>query len=102
MTARIYLPGRNVMQSGRANSQRWVLEFAPDLPKTAEPLMGWTTSADTKEQVRMTFATKEAAIAYAEKRGLAYEVIEPPAARRPETKSYADNFRWGKPENWTH
>jgi hypothetical protein len=102
MTARIYLPGRNVMQSGRANSQRWVLEFAPDLPKTAEPLMGWTTSADTKEQVRMTFATKEAAIAYAEKRGLAYEVIEPPTAKRPETKSYADNFRWGKPENWTH
>jgi hypothetical protein len=64
--------------------------------------MGWTTSADTKEQVRMTFATREAAIAYAEKYGLAYEVIEPPAAARPTSKSYSDNFRWGKPENWTH
>ena len=101
MTARIYLPSRNVMQSGTANVQRWILEFASDLPKTAEPLMGWTTSADTKEQVRMSFDTKEAAIAYAEKQGLAYEVIEPPAAR-PKPKSYADNFRWGKPENWTH
>jgi hypothetical protein len=101
MTARIYLPTRNVMQSGKANSQRWILEFATDQPKTAEPLMGWTTSADTKEQVRMSFATKEAAIAYAEKHGLAYEVIEPPPAR-PKRNSYADNFRWGRSDNWTH
>jgi hypothetical protein len=101
MTARIYLPSRNVMQSGRANAQRWILEFTSDLPKTAEPLMGWTTSADTKEQVKLQFASKEAAIAYAEKRGLVYEVIEPPP-ERPKTKSYSDNFRWGKPENWTH
>jgi hypothetical protein len=101
MTARIYLPSRNVMQSGRANTQHWILEFGSDLPKTAEPLMGWTTSADTKEQVKLRFASREAAIAYAEKHGLAYEVIEPPP-ERPQAKSYADNFRWGKPENWTH
>jgi hypothetical protein len=101
MTARIYLPSRNVMQSGRANSQRWILEFPPELPKPIEPLMGWTSSLDTKEQVRMSFATREAAIAYAEKHAIAYEVVEPPA-KRPATKSYSDNFRWGKPENWTH
>src|SRR5262245_1342917 len=101
MAARIYQPSRNVMQSGKANSQRWVLEFTSDLPKTAEPLMGWTTSADTKEQVRISFASKEAAIAYAEKHGIAYEVIEP-SPKRQTPKSYADNFRWGKPENWTH
>jgi hypothetical protein len=101
MTARIYRPSRNVMQSGRANTQRWVLEYTSDQPKTAEPLMGWTTSADTKEQVRMTFATREAAIAYAEKHKNAYELIEPLPVR-PKTKSYADNFLWGKPENWTH
>jgi hypothetical protein len=89
------------MQSGKANSQRWVLEFPSDSPKTAEPLMGWTATADTKEQVRMTFATRDAAVAYAEKHGIKYEVIEPPA-EKTEVKSYADNFRWGKPENWTH
>ena len=101
MIARIYLPSRNLMQSGRANSQRWILEFTTDLPKTAEPLMGWTTSPDTAEQVRMQFATKEAAIAYAEKHVIAYEIIEP-SPKRQTAKSYADNFRWGKPENWTH
>jgi ETC complex I subunit conserved region len=101
MPARIYQPSRNVMQSGRANTQRWILEFISDLPKTAEPLMGWTTSADTKEQVRMSFASKEAAVAYAEKHGIAYELSEP-SRKRLEPKSYADNFRWGKPENWTH
>ena len=101
MAARIYQPSRSVMQSGKANSQRWVLEFTSDLPKTAEPLMGWTTSADTKEQVRISFASKEAAIAYAEKHGIAYEIIEP-SPKRQTSKSYADNFRWGKPENWTH
>ena len=101
MVARIYQPSRSVMQSGKANSQRWILEFTTDLPKTAEPLMGWTTSADTKEQVRISFASKEAAIAYAEKHGIAYEIIEP-SPKRQTPKSYADNFRWGKPENWTH
>ena len=101
MAARIYQPSRNVMQSGRANTQRWILEFISDLPKTAEPLMGWTTSADTKEQVRMSFASKEAAVAYAEKHGIAYDINEP-SPNRLKLKSYADNFRWGKPENWTH
>ena len=101
MAARIYRPSRNLMQSGTANTQRWILEFPSDLPKTAEPLMGWTTSADTKEQVRMSFASKEAAVAYAEKHAIAYEIIETPA-KRLKPKSYADNFRWGKPENWTH
>jgi hypothetical protein len=101
MTARIYLPTRNVMQSGRGNSQRWILEVPPELRNPAEPLMGWTSSLDTKEQVRMSFTTREAAIAYAEKHGIAYEVVEPPATR-PKKKSYSDTFRWGKPENWTH
>ena len=101
MTAKIYRPARNAMQSGKGNAEFWLLEYEPELPQTAEPLMGWTTSADTKEQVRMSFATREAAIAYAQKRGIAYEVVEPPATR-PKKKSYSDNFRWGKPENWTH
>ena len=101
MAARIYQPSRNVMQSGTANTQRWILEFISELPKTAEPLMGWTTSTDTKEQVRMSFASKEAAVAYAEKHGIVYDINEP-STKRLKPKSYADNFRWGKPENWTH
>ena len=101
MIARIYKPARTATQSGLANTKDWILEFEPEQARMIEPLMGWTSSLDTKEQVRMSFATREAAIAYAEKHGIAYEVVEPPATRQKK-KSYSDNFRWGKPENWTH
>ncbi len=84
------------MQSGPGNARAWVLEFDPTAPAVIDPLMGWTGSADTQGQVRLRFATKDEAVAYAEKRGLAYRVIEPREARlRP--KSYADNFRHDRP-----
>jgi hypothetical protein len=101
MAARIFKPTRNAMQSGKGKSKAWVLEFEPRGPKAAEPLMGWTSSGDTMQQVRLSFDTKEQAIAYAEREGIAYEAVpEPPA--RPIRKSYSDNFRWGRPDNWTH
>lgn len=91
-TARIYRPAPSVMQSGRATAKSWVLEFEPMFAPTIDPLMGWTGSRDALQQVRLTFPTKEQAIAFAERQGWAYTVSEPrPPKIRP--KSYADNFR---------
>jgi hypothetical protein len=101
MVARIYKPARNAMQSGHARSQGWVLEFEAEAPRGIEPLMGWTSSGDTRQQLRLNFDTKDQAIAYAQRSGLAYQVFEPPPQGRPR-KSYADNFRWGRPDLWTH
>lgn len=101
MTARIFKPARTAMQSGEARTKEWVLEFAPASPRSADPLMGWTSSRDTQTQVRLEFDTKEEAIAYATREGLAYTVADP-KPRKPIRKSYADNFRFGRIGNWTH
>lgn len=97
MTARIYCPAKTAMQSGRAKSKRWLLEFEAQHAKTADPLMGWTSSSDMKaDQLRLWFATREEAVAYAERHGIDYRV-EQHNNRRIEPKSYADNFRWHRP-----
>jgi hypothetical protein len=80
------------MQSGRANTQQWVLEFEPATVRRADPLMGWIGSEDTLGQVRLRFDEPEAAIKYAEKQGLEYRVDEP-RVRNVKPKNYADNFR---------
>jgi hypothetical protein len=101
MTARIYKPAKAATQSGQAKSERWTLEFEADAPREVEPLMGWTSSSDTRGQVRLSFATKEEAVAYATRAGLAFQVIEPkPVARR--IVAYADNFKSTRLGQWTH
>ena len=92
MLARIYRPSKTAMQSGRYGTRYWRLEFAPDKPRTIDPLMGWTSSADTRTQVKLKFDTEEEAIAYCEKHGIPYEV-ENPHNRRIKPKAYADNFK---------
>lgn len=101
MTARIYKPAKNAMQSGQANTQAWVLDFEPEVPRQVEPLMGWTSSFDTRQQLQLRFETKEEAIAYCERNGIAYQVSEEkPSARR--VISYADNFAFHRRDAWTH
>ena len=78
MTARIYRPARTAMQSGNAKTKEWVLDYEPEQPRTVEPLMGWTSSGDMKQQVRLHFATKEEAVAYCEHQGVPYQVFESP------------------------
>lgn len=65
----IYQPAKSAMTSGRAGTKRWLLEFEPQSPPFIEPLMGWTGSTDPMAQVRLTFPTREAAVAYAERQG---------------------------------
>jgi len=101
MTARIFRPAKTAMQSGLARTKTWVLEFEPEEPRAVEPLMGWTSSSDMDAQVRLEFDTKEEAIAYAERNGIAYSVAEP-KLRKHQPKSYADNFRFGRIGRWTH
>ncbi len=101
MRARIYQPPKNAMQSGWATTRGWVLEFEPAEPLRADPLMGWIGSADTQAQVVLHFATQEEAVAYAEKNGIPYD-LERPLRREVKPKAYADNFRFGRIENWTH
>ena len=101
MTARIYRPAKTAMQSGTAKTRRWVLEFEPARAREIDPLMGWTSSADMNQQVRLTFESREAAEDYARRQGLTYRVITP-KPRRPTQKSYADNFKFGRIGTWTH
>ena len=94
--ARIYQPAKTAMQSGRAGTRRWVLELVGEGRRAQDPLMGWTGSADTDQQVRLKFASKDEAVAFAEANGYAYAVAEP-HTRRVKPKNYADNFRYDNP-----
>jgi hypothetical protein len=89
------------MQSGAANTKDWLLEFEPAEPRTIEPLMGWTSSGDMRQQVRLSFDTKDEAVAYCERHGIAYQVFEPKIAQR-RLISYSDNFAFNRRDAWTH
>lgn len=101
MLARIYKPARNAMQSGQAKANDWVLEFEPEQARRIDPLMGWTGSGDMKGQVRLTFETREEAVAYAERYRIPHQVFEPKEAKRA-VRAYADNFKYTRKAQWTH
>jgi hypothetical protein len=101
MSARIFSPAKTAMQSGQAKTGRWVLDFDPETPRKIDPLMGYTTSSDMRSQIRLTFETKEEAIAYAEKHGIDFRVQEPKEPKRRQI-SYTDNFRYDRKIPWTH
>jgi hypothetical protein len=91
-TARISEVQRKTTQSGKANAGRWLLEFEREQPLRPDPLTGWNGSTDTNPQVRLTFDTKESAIAYAQRHGLDYHLIPAPPITL-KLQAYADNFR---------
>ena len=91
-TARISELDRKTTQSGKANAGLWLLEFERQEPLRPDPLTGWNGSGDTRPQVRITFQSKEEAIAYCDKHGLAYHVVPAPPVRL-KLQAYADNFR---------
>ena len=88
--AKIYIPAKTAMQSGRGKLKNWVLEFITKDP-SINPLMGWETSTDTLEEVILKFPSKEKAIEYAKKNNISYKVIEP-NKKEFVIKYYADNF----------
>jgi len=101
MTALIFRPARNAMQSGKGKIKNWILVHDPEVAREVEPLMGYTSSSDMQSQVRLSFSSQEEAEAYARKAGLAYRVEEPHDPS-PKKVSYPDNFRNDRKTPWTH
>ncbi|SEQ09435.1 ETC complex I subunit [Thalassovita taeanensis] len=103
MRARIYKPARNAMQSGVAKTRNWVLDYMPASAREVDPLMGWTSSGDTQTQVRLSFASKEAALDYAREHGIEAVVTEP-KPRKPNIRvgGYGENFATNRRGAWTH
>ena len=88
--AKIFIPTKTAMQSGRGKTKKWVLAFETKNTKT-NPLMGWESGEDTLSEVSLKFSTKEKAIEYAKKNNINFQVIEPKKSNFI-LKSYADNF----------
>ena len=102
MQARIYKPAKTAMQSGKAKSTHWVLEYQnADGSRRPDPLMGWISSNDTSSQIRITFETSEDAIAFAKREGLTFTVEDERASKRL-VKSYSANFSADRKQPWTH
>jgi hypothetical protein len=102
MLARIFRPAKTSMQSGRGKPGVWRLEFEPSAPRGIEPLMGWTSGKDTRSgQVTLEFDTREEAVAYCERDGIPYQVVDAKAAP-PVPKAYSDNFAFRRRFPWTH
>lgn len=91
------------MQSGQAKSDLWVLEFAQNTARVVDPLMGWTSSGETQNQVRLTFDSQKAAQDYARDNGIVYSVSQP-NKRKPIIRQggYGDNFATKRRTVWTH
>jgi hypothetical protein len=100
MIARIFRPAQTAMQSGRAGTLRWVLEYEPS-PLRPDPLMGWTSTRDTHQQIRLQFKSLAEAIAYADRHGIAYETAKP-HEHHWRSMSYADNYRTERLIPFTH
>jgi hypothetical protein len=103
MTARIFCPEVSVTQSAPGVKRCWVLRYDPEKPRSIDPLMGWTSSSDMNAQIKLTFDSKDEAIAYAQRNGLAYRIEEPkPATASRRIVSYSDNFKSTRKGLWTH
>jgi hypothetical protein len=100
MKVRIFKPAKTAMQSGVAKTKEWLMESEP-APKFVDPLMGWTGSRDTMQQVQLWFPTLDEATAHAEKNGWQY-TVEMPNSRAIRPKAYADNFAFNRVGRWTH
>jgi hypothetical protein len=93
---KIYKPAKTTMQSGRSKTKAWILEYELDTKRQPEPLMGWVSSGDTLNQVRIAFDSKEEALAFAGKKGWQASVIEP-KGRILKGRTYLDNFKYTPP-----
>ena len=101
MSAKIFRPAKTAMQSGKAKTNLWMLEFDQEQPRKIDPIMGYTSSGDMKQQLKLSFETLELAEAYAQRNGIEYRVILPKEANR-QVVSYTDNFKFSRTQPWTH
>ncbi|MBH20775.1 MAG: hypothetical protein CML98_03245 [Rhodobiaceae bacterium] len=101
MKAKIYKPSKTSMQSGLGKTKKWVFEFYKEKNKIEEPLMGWTGSVDTREQVKLLFDNLDDAIEYAKQNSISYELVMD-KNKKYISKTYSDNFRFDRKDKWTH
>ena len=98
MNVKIYSPSKSAMQSGLAKADGWVVEYELATARRPETLMGWTSSGDTLNQVKLKFSSQSDAIKFAESKGWAYTVL-PHHERRVKPRNYVDNFKYVPPED---
>ena len=101
MTIKIYIPAKSSMQSGLGKTKQWLAEYVSEKDKIKDSLMGWNSSLDTKEQIKIFFDTKAQAIEWSKKNNEQFYVIEP-KERKIKPKNYASNFDINRKEPWTH
>ena len=101
MTIKIYKPSKSSMQSGQGNTKKWLAEYISEISTSKDTLMGWTSSNDTKTQIKLFFDTKDQAINWAKKNNFQY-FVEENQKRKIKPKSYASNFSTDRKEPWTH
>jgi hypothetical protein len=101
MLAKIYRPSKSAMQSGKAGMQHWVLEFERSVAPHAAALMGWTGSADTALQVRLSFESLDEAVDFARRHEIPHQVAQPRQPKRI-LRAYGDNFAYSRKEPWSH
>ena len=101
MRARIFLPQNPPCSPAPPGRIAGCWNMEPETAKIRDPLMGWTGADDMRSQIRLSFATREEAIAYAQAHEIPYD-LEIPTTRVRKPKVYADNFRADRKENWTH
>ena len=77
MTIKIFKPSKSSMLSGLGKTKLWLAEYISEKDKTKDSLMGWNSSSDTKEQIKIFFDTKEQAIEWSKKNNEQFIVIEP-------------------------
>jgi hypothetical protein len=86
-----------------AKTHGWILEYAADVARSVDPLMGWTSSSDTQSQVQLHFDSKEAAMDYARTHGVDAAVAEPKKRKANiRQRGYAENFATDRRAPWTH
>jgi NADH dehydrogenase len=65
--------------------------------------MGWSGNGDTEAQIRLTFETKDAAVDYARKHGIAFQVFAPKERKQTiRPRGYGENFSYTRRGAWTH
>ena len=92
-TARIYKPCKTAMQSGKARTKDWLLEYV-SRDRRVDDIIGWTSSSDMyASEVKLHFPTKEEAIAYADSNGIVYDLMEPKPVRKTKLRAYTTVYK---------
>lgn len=88
----IFQPSKSSTQSGIKKTSLWKISSIKTDNRFIEPIMHWTSSDTTINQIDLNFSTKEQAIEFAQNKNWKFEVIEP-NLKKISKKTYAENFK---------